>query len=60
MLTSLWHYKLVIDTCDKMVMIMKNWLRDAKEDCPWEGDSIDDFLSRNNLISLKRMIQHGV
>jgi hypothetical protein len=43
MLTSLQHYKLGVNTFNKLIMVMKNWLGDAKVDCLWEGDSIDYF-----------------
>jgi hypothetical protein len=36
MLTSLWRCRLGVYNLDKLVMIMKNWSVNAKEDCPQE------------------------
>ncbi len=33
-----------LDKLDKLVMIMKNWLVDAKTNYPREGQSIDELL----------------
>jgi hypothetical protein len=43
MLKSLQHCRLGVNTFDKLVMVMKNWLGDVKVDFSQEEDSIDEF-----------------
>jgi hypothetical protein len=42
-------------------MVLKNWLSDAKADCPWEGDSIDDFFKeKTNIIEKNDMMLDAI
>jgi hypothetical protein len=44
MLTSLWYYWLGVDNLDKFTMIINNWLVDVWTNCPYERQSIIEFL----------------
>jgi hypothetical protein len=42
-------------------MVLKNWLSDAKADCPCEGDFIDDFFKENtNIIEENDMMLDAI
>ncbi len=52
---------LSVDNLNKLVMVLKNWLSDAKADCPWEGDSIDDFFKeKTNIIEKNDMMLDAI
>ncbi len=61
MLTNLRCCRLGVDNLNKLVMVLKNWLSDAKADCPCEGDFIDDFFKENtNIIEENDMMLDAI
>ncbi len=57
MLTNLRCCRLGVNNLNKLVMVLKNWLGDAKANCPREGDSIDEFFKEKmNIIEENDMM----